>query len=82
MEEGASINDVRTQGGGGGEKCTTVLKSSVIIYVTKGTRHLLTKSRVRTGVAKGNQIHSSTLETLGIQKMYKGTICYKGKLSL
>ena len=36
----------------------------------------LTKTRVRTGGVQGDQIHSSTLRTLGIQKMNKGTLGY------
>ena len=36
----------------------------------------LKKSRVRTGVSLGNQIHSSNLWTLGIPKMYMNTLGY------
>ena len=43
---------------------------------------LLTKSKVRTGVSKGNHIHSGNLWTLGIPKMYKGTLGYEGQISL
>ena len=50
----------------------------------KGPKSLrvLSTDRVRTPVSKGNQIHSSTLWTLGIQKMHMGTLGYKGKWSL
>ena len=39
-------------------------------------RLLLTKSRVRTAGVKRNQIHSSTLWTLGIPKMCMGALGY------
>ena len=46
------------------------------------SHHVLTKSRVTTPVSLGNQIHSSTLWTLGFPKMYLGTLGYKGKITL
>ena len=39
-------------------------------------RNVLTKFRVRAGGAKGNQVHSVTVWTLGIPKMYMGTLGY------
>ena len=46
------------------------------------TRSVLTKFRVRTGMSKGNQIDSSNLWTLGIPKMYMGTLGYNIQISL
>ena len=43
---------------------------------------VLTKSRVRTPVSKGNKIYSITLWTLRYPKMYMATLGYKGKVSL
>ena len=40
------------------------------------SRHVLTKFRVRAGGAKGNHVHSVNVLTLGIPKMYMGTLGY------
>ena len=45
-----------------------------VLYARRGARSFLSLDRVRTGGVQGNQIHSSTLRTLGIQKMYMGTL--------
>ena len=50
-------------------------KSSAAISCSEATA-CLNKSRIRTGGAQGNQIHSSTLWTLGFLKMYMGTLGY------
>ena len=43
---------------------------------TSVARHVLTKFRVRASGAKGNQVYSVTVWTLGIPKMYMGTLGY------
>ena len=45
-----------------------------------GLRNVLTKTMVSTGGVKGNLLHGNTIWTLGIQKMYVGTLSYKGQL--
>ena len=40
-------------------------------------RRVLTSSRVRNVMKRGNQIHSVDVFTLGIPKMYMGTLGYK-----
>ena len=60
----SQIFRVRSDGVQGNQLCCDVARS------------LLTKIRVRTGVSLGNQIHSVNLWTLGIPKMYMGTLGY------
>ena len=52
------------------------------VGVGKKARSVLAKSRVRTGGSQGNQIHSIILWTLGILKMYMGTLGYNVQISL
>ena len=55
------------------------IQNAIIVCaaVSEVARHILTSAGLRTRGAQGNQIHSSTLWTLGIQKMYMGTLGYK-----
>ena len=55
-------------------RTTTILLPRLNNWVA---RRLLTSVRVRTRGAQGNQICSITPWTLGIQKMYMGTLGYK-----
>ena len=62
---------------------TTLLGPAVGIFssaVAATTHRVLTRSRVRTPMSKGNQIHSSTLWSLRFPKMYMATLGYKGNV--
>ena len=64
------------QEGGNRNRFMSVMKFQVSSSVREDTRSILTSARVRTGGVQRNQIHSSVLWTLGIPKMYLGTLGY------
>ena len=63
-----------------GRSLTSLLQTDHIT-TQQCARCFLTSSRVRTGMSKGNQIHSSNLWTLGIPKMYMGPLSYNIQIS-
>ena len=88
--------EIRRQGGSQDliHRCTrfffrSILYSRILLRTHYGwvigrgrSRSVLTKSRVRTGGSQGNQIHSVILWTLGIPKMYMGTLGYNVQIPL